>query len=386
MKSVKVKKQFGKYGGAYVPHNLKKNLKELEKVFLKYKNNDSFKKELKYLLNNYVGRPSPLFFAKKLSEKVGSRIYLKREDLNHTGAHKINNTIGQILLAKKMEKKEIIAETGAGQHGVATATAASLFDMDCKIFMGKKDIKRQKMNVKKIKMLNAELIEVESGHQTLESAVDKAIEYYIKNPDSYYLLGSAVGPHPYPSIVKYFQSVIGKEVKKQILKKEKSLPDSIYACVGGGSNAIGIFSSFINENNVKLYGAEGGGKGLNTLKNAATLSLGEPKIFQGSYSYCLTNKKGSIRKAYSISAGLDYPGIGPEHSYLKDIKRVKYSAITDEEAVKAFKILSKTEGIIPAIESAHAVYYAIRNENNKDNLVIINISGRGDKDISRKIF
>lgn len=386
MKKTIEKKEFGIYGGAYVPDILKSNLKELENEFLKAIIDNNFEKELKSHQKNYIGRPSSLFLAKNLSKIVGSKIYLKREDLNHTGAHKINNTMGQILLAKKMNKKEIIAETGAGQHGVATATAAALFDIKCKIFMGKIDAQRQKMNVDRIKMLGAELIEVTTGTQTLKDAVDGALKYYIENPESYYLLGSTVGPHPYPTIVRYFQSVIGRETKKQILEREGRLPDSIYACVGGGSNAIGIFSGFLNDKEVALYGAEGGGKGLKTNKNAATLSIGNPAVFQGTYSYCLTDKNGNPREAYSISAGLDYPGIGPEHSHLKDIKRVKYKAVTDREAIGAFKLLSEKEGIIPAIESAHALYYAVKNEKNKNNLVIINLSGRGDKDVGRNFL
>ncbi|OQY08702.1 MAG: tryptophan synthase subunit beta [Fusobacteriia bacterium 4572_132] len=374
---------FGEYGGRFVPEVLNEKLENLAKVFDELKEKKEFNDEFKMYLKKYVGRPSPIYYAKNLSKKVGSKIYLKREDLNHTGAHKINNTIGQILIARHMGAKEIIAETGAGQHGVATATAAALFGMKCKIFMGAEDVKRQAMNVERIKILGAELFVVKQGTETLKDAVDAALGYYVENPESYYLLGSAVGPDPYPTIVRHFQSVIGEEARRQILEDEGRLPDSIFACIGGGSNAIGIFSAFLEDEGTKLYAAEGGGEGLILGKTAATLNLGRPKVFQGSYSYCLLDDADEPVEAYSISAGLDYPGVGPEHSFLKDAKRVEYHSITDTEAVEAFKMLAKTEGIIPAIESAHAVALATKLLKNKDKLAIINISGRGDKDVGR---
>ena len=375
---------FGEYGGMYVPEVLKEKLEKLSEVFEKLKDNEEFNKELGEYLSHYIGRPTPLYHAKNLSKYLGTNIYLKREDLNHTGSHKINNAIGQILIAKYMGAKEIIAETGAGQHGVATATAAALFDIKCKVFMGAEDAKRQSMNVYRMKMLGAEVVEVHSGTATLKDAVDGALEYYIKNSEAYYLLGSAVGPHPYPTIVKYFQSVIGRETRKQIIERVEKLPDAVFACIGGGSNAIGMFSGFLDDKEVKLFGAEGAGKGLTLGETAATLTLGKPIVFQGTYSYCLVDEKGNPIDAYSISAGLDYPGIGPEHSHLKDTKRVEYHPITDDEAVAAFKLLSKLEGIIPAIESSHAVALAVKLlKDKKDMISIINISGRGDKDMDR---
>lgn len=376
---------YGDFGGRFVPEILEEKLTILEDVFKDIKDDPVFLKEFNYYLKNYVGRPSSLYYAKNLSEKIGVKTYLKREDLNHTGAHKINNTIGQILIAKRMNKKEIIAETGAGQHGVATATAAALFGMKCKVFMGEEDIKRQKINVEKMKILGAKVISATNGTKTLKDAVDKALEYYVLNPESYYLLGSAVGPSPYPEMVKLFQSVIGKEAKKQFIEFEDGLPDGIFACVGGGSNAIGIFSEFLGDKNVKLFAAEGGGLGINSGKTAATLSSNSKSIiFQGAYSYCLTDKNENPIEAYSISAGLDYPGIGPEHAFLKDINRVKYYPINDDEAINAFKLLSEREGIIPAIESAHAIALAIKMAKKENlNKIIINLSGRGDKDIGR---
>lgn len=375
---------YGDFGGRFVPEHLDKKLEILEEVFKEIKDDPVFNSEFQYYLKNYVGRPSALYHAKNLSEKIGVKTYLKREDLNHTGAHKINNTIGQILVAKKMGKTEIIAETGAGQHGVATATAAALFKMKCKVFMGEEDINRQKMNVERMKILGAEVIPATKGTRTLKDAVDMALEYYVLNPESYYLLGSAVGPSPYPEMVKYFQSIIGKEAKKQFQENEGELPDGIFACIGGGSNSIGIFNEFLNED-VKLYAAEGGGEGINTGKTAATLSSNsKPIVFQGSYSYCLTDEDSNPIEAYSVSAGLDYPGIGPEHAFLKDSNRVKYYPINDDEAIKAFKLLSREEGIIPAIESAHAIALAMKIAK-KEGLkkIIINLSGRGDKDVGR---
>ncbi|MBN1253114.1 MAG: tryptophan synthase subunit beta [Bacteroidales bacterium] len=378
---------YGKYGGMYVPPVLESILKELYEKFKIIIQTSSFQEEYIRLLKTYVGRPSPLYYSKRLSEHIGSKIYLKREDLNHTGSHKINNAIGQILLAKHIGAEEIIAETGAGQHGVATATVAALFGIKCKVFMGKVDSERQKMNVDRMKMLGAEVILTKNGTATLKDAVDAALEYYIQNPNSYYLLGSQVGPHPYPTIVGYFQSVIGKEAKKQILEAEGKLPDNLIACIGGGSNAIGLFSEFLYDENIQIYAAEGGGEGLIIGKTAATLNMGKPTIFQGTFSYALVDENNEPVEAYSIAAGLDYPGVSPQHSLLKDEQRVKYHAVTDKEAIEAFKLLSVIEGIIPAIESAHAVALAIKLLKDKKNEIsIINLSGRGDKDLDREFF
>jgi len=331
-----------------------------------------------------VGRPSPLYFAERLSKYIGAKVYLKREDLNHTGSHKINNTIGQVLLAKRMGATEIIAETGAGQHGVATATVAAMFGFHCKIFMGAVDIKRQALNVRRIELLGAEIIPAKSGTATLKDAVNEALDYYISHPESFYLLGSQVGPDPYPRMVGYFQSVIGNEARNQILAQEGRLPDSIFACVGGGSNAIGLFSGFLDDLDVKIYGAEGGGKGIHD-NTAATLTFGSPAVFQGTKSYCLVDKEGTPISSHSIAAGLDYPGISPQHSFLKDNKRVEYYAITDQEAIDAYHLISKLEGIIPAIESSHAVALAVKTLKNSNRLAIINLSGRGDKDVERDL-
>ncbi len=373
---------FGRYGGMYVPPVLEDKLLNLYEQFVNYKDDPAFVSEYLSLLKTYVGRPSPLYKANRLSAELGATVYLKREDLNHTGSHKINNAVGQILLAKRMGATEIIAETGAGQHGVATATVAALMGMNCKVFMGKTDTERQKMNVKRMELLGAEVISVENGQGTLKDAVDAALGYYIEHPNSFYLLGSAVGPHPYPSIVRYFQSVISKEMKKQIIEAEGRLPDAVVACVGGGSNAIGAFAHFIDEE-VDLLGAEAAGEGIETDRTAATLTLGKDMIFQGADSLCLADAQGNPIDSYSIAAGLDYPGIGPEHAYLKRINRVKYMPITDVEALNAYRILSKYEGIIPAIESAHAVALVLKEFKNKDKLVVINLSGRGDKDVDR---
>jgi tryptophan synthase beta chain len=377
---------FGIYGGEYVPEILIGALAELEKNYLKFKRDENFKRELSYYLKNYVGRPTPLYFASRLSKYLGkAKIYLKREDLCHLGAHKINNTIGQALLAKRMGKKNVIAETGAGQHGVATAAAAALFNLNCKIFMGSEDIKRQSSNVFRMKLLGAEVIEVTSGSRTLKDAVNEAIRYWVSHvDDTYYVLGSVVGPHPYPTIVRDFQVVIGKETKKQIIDAEGKLPDYIIACVGGGSNSIGIFYPFLkNSNSVNLVGVEAGGKGIETQKHGASLSFGDKGVLHGSFSYVLQDKYGQIKEAYSISAGLDYPGVGPEHAYLKDKGKVKYGYIQDVEALEAFKVLSEYEGIVPALESAHAIAYAakIAPELSKDNIIVVNLSGRGDKDM-----
>ncbi|SKB65222.1 tryptophan synthase, beta chain [Sphingobacterium nematocida] len=375
---------YGEYGGSYIPPVLEKQLQELAAFFDNEAQKSEFNEEFIQLLKNYVGRPSALFHAKNLSAYVGSTIYLKREDLNHTGSHKINNAIGQILLAKKMGAKEIIAETGAGQHGVATATAAALLNIPCKVFMGAIDVQRQALNVRRMRLLGAEVIATELGSKTLKDAVDAALGYYIENPTAYYLLGSHVGPHPYPKMVGYFQSVIGQEAKQQILAFEGRLPDSIFASVGGGSNAIGLFSGFLEDNDVAIHGAEGGGDG--TYPNtAATLSFGKPTVFQGTRSYCLVDDNGQPIASKSIAAGLDYPGISPQHAYLKDTNRAQYYPVTDQEAIDAYKLLSRLEGITTAIESAHAVALAIKLLKDKNALAIVNVSGRGDKDVEREM-
>ena len=373
---------FGEFGGQFVPPHLADKLNHLYEVFLQYKDDEDFNNEYIQLLKNYVGRPSPLYKATNLSKIIGSTIYLKREDLNHTGSHKINNTIGQILLAKRMGATEIIAETGAGQHGLATATAAALMGIKCKIFMGKIDTERQKMNVQRIELLGAEVIVASQGSATLKDAVDMALAYYVENPNVYYLLGSAVGPHPYPLIVRYFQSIISKEMKQQLMDVEGRLPDSVLACIGGGSNAIGAFNEFLGDN-VALHAAEGAGDSMELGKTAATLTLGKPGVFQGAYSFCLMDENNEPLESRSVAAGLDYPGVGPEHAYLKGIDRVKYHPITDAEAIEAYQLLSKTEGIIPAIESAHAIALAMKILKGKNDLAVINLSGRGDKDVAR---
>jgi len=375
---------YGEYGGAYVPEVLAKPLERLANTFDTLVHDPSFNKEYIHYLKQYVGRPSPLYYAKRLSEHVGSTIYLKREDLNHTGSHKINNTIGQVLIAKRMGAKEIIAETGAGQHGVATATAAALMGIPCKVFMGAKDIKRQSLNVSRMKLLGAEVIPTEMGTATLKDAVDAALGYYIDHPDSFYFLGSQVGPHPYPKMVGYFQSVIGQEARKQILNFEGRLPQAIFACVGGGSNSIGLFSGFLKDSDVEIFGAEGGG-GVTKENTAATLTFGKPAVFQGTYSYCLVDDKNNPVESHSIAAGLDYPGISPQHAFLKDTKRVSYYPVTDEEAINAFRLLSQLEGITPAIESSHAIALAAKILKNKGMLAIVNLSGRGDKDVDRDL-
>lgn len=376
---------YGEFGGQYVPQELKGKLNDIKKEFKKAIEDNNFDNEYIYYLKQYVGRPTPLYFAKNLTEYAGgAKIYLKREDLNHTGAHKINNAIGQILLARRMNKTHIIAETGAGQHGVATATVCSLFNMKCTIFMGSEDIKRQKVNVEKIKLLGAKVKEVTKGEGTLKDAVDEALEILLKDKDAFYLIGSAVGPSPYPEMVKYFQKVIGEEAKKQILEQDKKLPKAIIACVGGGSNSIGLFNDFIKED-VEIFGIEGAGKGLKTGMHASAIYDNKVGIIHGMKTYIMQDNNGNIKEAYSISAGLDYPGIGPEHAYLNDIKRVKYDSVTDIEAVNAFKILSRLEGIIPAIESSHAISYALKIAKiyDKTDSIIVNLSGRGDKDVER---
>jgi tryptophan synthase beta chain len=384
---MKMKKgYFGEYGGIFVPETLIPVLEELESVYFEIKNNHKFKNELKELLADYSGRPTPLYFAEELTKYLGgARIYLKREDLNHTGAHKINNTLGQILLAVKMGKSRIIAETGAGQHGVATATVAAKFGLECHVYMGTKDIERQVLNVYKMEMLGAEVIPVSSGTQTLKDATNQAIRDWVTNVENtHYIIGSVVGPHPYPTMVRDFQRIIGDELKEQILKKEKRLPDYLVACVGGGSNSMGMFYPFIKDKDVNMIGVEAAGKGLETNQHAASITAGRIGVLHGSKSFVLQNDDGQITPAYSISAGLDYPGVGPEHSYLHSIERVRYESVTDSEAVDAFKLLSRVEGIIPALESSHALAYVCKfaPELSKDSIIIINLSGRGDKDIN----
>ena len=375
---------YGEFGGQYVPQELKVKLDEIEREFLKAKEDKEFLDEYKYYLKQYVGRPSPLYYAENLNRYVGgAKIYLKREDLNHTGAHKINNAVGQALLAKRMGKTHIIAETGAGQHGVATATVCSLFNIKCKIFMGAKDIEKQFSNVQRMKLLGAEVIEVTEGEQTLKEAVDVAFQYLLNNMDCFYLIGSAVGPSPYPEMVKFFQKVIGEEARKQILEQERKLPKAIVACVGGGSNSIGLFNDFLNDVDVEIYGVEGAGKGFDTGKHASAIYNNKIGILHGMKTYIMEDENGKIQDAYSISSGLDYPGIGPEHAFLNKTGRVKYVGITDEEALEAFMLLTKSEGIIPALESSHAIAYGtkIAKQYKKDDSIIINLSGRGDKDI-----
>ncbi|HBS88008.1 MAG: tryptophan synthase subunit beta [Bacteroidetes bacterium GWF2_38_335] len=373
---------YGEYGGSYVPPVLEPALKKVALLFDTYSSDPDFIHEFSSHLVQYTGRPSPLYYASRLSRHTGAEIYLKREDLNHTGSHKINNTIGQILIAKRGGYKEIIAETGAGQHGVATATVAAMFGIKCKVFMGAIDAERQHLNVHRMKLLGADVVTTSIGTATLKDAVDAALVYFIEHPEAYYLLGSQVGPDPYPRMVGYFQSVIGYEARQQIIEQTGKLPDAALACVGGGSNAIGIFSGFLDDNSVELHGAEGGGQGFlgNT---AATLSLGKPGVFQGTKSYCLVDEKGEVLPSHSIAAGLDYPGISPQHSYLKDCKRAKYHIITDNEAVEAYRLLSALEGIIPAIESSHAIALALKSFRNSGKTLVINLSGRGDKDVDR---
>ena len=376
----------GVHGGQYIPETLMNAVIELEEAYNHYKDDKEFQDELNELLNNYANRPSGLYFAKKLTRELGgAKIYLKREDLNHTGAHKINNVLGQALLAKKMGKTRLIAETGAGQHGVATATAAALLDMECVVFMGEEDTKRQALNVYRMKLLGAEVIPVTTGTATLKDAVSEAMrEWTSRIDDTHYCLGSVMGPHPFPIIVRDFQAVISKEIKEQVLEAEGRLPDAVIACVGGGSNAIGSFYNFIDDKDVRLIGCEAAGRGIDTFETAATINTGKLGIFHGMKSYFCQDEEGQIAPVYSISAGLDYPGIGPEHAWLHDIGRAEYVAITDDEAVEAFEFLSRTEGIIPAIESSHAVAYAMKiaPKMDKDKIIVITISGRGDKDVA----
>ena len=378
------KGRFGIHGGQYIPETLMNAVLELEKAYDFYKNDPEFNQELTALLNDYAGRPSRLYYAKRMTENLGgAKIYLKREDLNHTGAHKVNNALGQCLLAKKMGKTRVIAETGAGQHGVATATAAALMGLECEIYMGKEDTIRQALNVYKMRLLGAKVHEVESGTATLKDAVSETFREWVSRiDDTHYVLGSVMGPHPFPTIVRDFQAVISKEIKEQILEAEGKLPDAVFACVGGGSNAIGAFYNFIEDKEVRLIGCEAAGRGVNTAETAATIATGRLGIFHGMKSYFCQDEFGQIAPVYSISAGLDYPGIGPEHAMLYDSGRAEYVAVTDDEAVEAFEYMSRTEGIIPAIESAHAVSYAMKlaPTMSKDQIIVINISGRGDKD------
>lgn len=377
--------RYGNFGGQYVPETVMTAVHELEAAYNKYKNDPEFIKELEELYHDYANRPSMLYYADRMTNDLGGpKIYLKREDLNHTGAHKINNVLGQILLAKKMGKKRIIAETGAGQHGVATATACALFGLECEVFMGAKDMKRQSLNVYRMNLLGAKCTAVNSGTATLKDAVNEAMRDWCSNIDTtFYCIGSAMGPHPYPEMVRDFQKVISKEIKAQLLEKEGRLPDCVVACVGGGSNAIGAFYNFIEDKSVRLVGAEAAGRGVNTPDNAATITNGSYGIFHGMKSLFLQNDYGQINPVYSISAGLDYPGVGPEHAYLHESGRADYVAISDEEAVSAFEYLTKTEGIIPAIESSHAVAAALKiaPTMSKDQILVINLSGRGDKDV-----
>lgn len=380
------KGRYGIHGGQYIPETLMHAVIELEKAYEYYKNDPQFNKELQELFHEYANRPSLLYYAEKMTKDLGgAKIYLKREDLNHTGSHKINNVLGQVLLAKKMGKKRVLAETGAGQHGVATATAAALMDMECTVYMGRKDTERQALNVFRMELLGAKVVAVESGTKTLKDAVNEALRQWTANVnDTYYVLGSVMGPHPYPEMVRDFQSVIGKEVKAQMLEKEGRLPDVVMACVGGGSNAMGLFYDFIPDKEVQLIGVEAAGRGVNTAQTAATIARGSLGIFHGMKSYFLQDEYGQIAPVYSISAGLDYPGIGPEHAALYDSGRAQYVSATDDEAVAAFSYLSRTEGIIPAIESAHAIAYAqkLAPALPKDKIIVVNVSGRGDKDVA----
>ncbi len=374
---------FGIFGGRYVPETLMPILLDVESQYKKLRFDKEFWEEVDYYFKEYVGRPSPLYLAKNLSEEIGAKIYLKREDLNHTGAHKINNTIVQGLIAKKLGKEKVIAETGAGQHGVATATIAALLGLECEIFMGEKDVKRQELNVFRMKLLGAKVRSVSSGSKTLKDAMNDAIRHWVSNArDTFYVIGTVAGPHPYPMMVRDFQGVIGFETKRQMLEKEGRLPDFVIACIGGGSNAMGIFNSFLDDSETKCIGIEAGGLGIDTNKHGSSLKMGKPGVLHGQMSYLLQDDNGQIKEAYSFSAGLDYPGIGPEHSYLYDNKVVEYESITDKEALDAFTWLSQREGIIPAFESAHAIAYLKKMGKRAENkIVVVNLSGRGDKDM-----
>ena len=378
--------KFGEYGGMFVAETLMPLILSLSKNYNKLKKSTSFQEKLKYYQKNYIGRPSPLYFANRITDYCGgAKIFFKRDELNHTGAHKINNVIGQALLAKEMGKNKIIAETGAGQHGVATATVCALFDMDCEVFMGEEDIERQKPNVERMQLLGAKIIPVSSGTGTLKDAMNEALRHWVSNAKShFYIIGTVAGPHPYPMMVRDFQSIIGEEAKEQILEIEKKLPSKIIACIGGGSNAMGLFHSFLDDDKVEIIGVEAGGKGINSKLHAASLTGGKPGILHGNKTYLLQDFDGQIIDAHSISAGLDYPGIGPEHSWLNDIGRVQYKACTDNEALEAFHLCSKLEGIIPALEPAHALHITIQEAKKmkKDDVIIMNMCGRGDKDLS----
>ena len=379
------KGRFGQYGGQFVPETLMTPLHELEQAYEEAKNDPSFTEELNYYLKQYVGRETPLYFAERLTQKCGgAKIYLKREDLNHTGAHKINNAIGQALLAKRMGKKKIVAETGAGQHGVATATACALLDLECIVYMGAEDVKRQSLNVFRMELLGTKVVSVEKGSATLKDAVNEALRHWVTHiDDTHYILGSALGPHPFPTIVRDFQRVIGDETRTQIVQQEKRLPNAVVACIGGGSNAIGMFYPFVEDSNVQLIGVEAAGAGITTGKHAAAIHGGQTGVLHGAYMYLLQDENGFVQEAHSISAGLDYPGVGPEHCYLHDIQRAVYESVTDEEALHGVKLLCATEGILPALESAHAVYFAsqLAATMQPDELIVVCLSGRGDKDV-----
>lgn len=376
---------YGRFGGRFVPETLMQAVIELEEAYELAIKDEEFLKDFRYYLKDYVGRENPLYFAERLTKKMGgAKIYLKREDLNHTGAHKINNTIGQALLAVRMGKRKIVAETGAGQHGVATATVCALFDLECVVFMGEEDVRRQQLNVFRMELLGAKVVSVKQGSGTLKDAVNEALRYWVTHvEDTHYIMGSVLGPHPFPKIVRDFQRVIGDETRKQIVEKEGRLPDAIVACIGGGSNAIGMFYPFIEDTNVKLYGVEAAGAGLETDKHAATLTKGSVGVLHGALMYLLQDEAGQIQEAHSISAGLDYPGIGPEHSYLHENGRVHYTSVTDDQALAGIQLLARTEGILPALESAHAIFYAseLAASMKEDAIVVICLSGRGDKDV-----
>lgn len=380
-----VKGRFGRFGGQFVPETLMTSLEELELAYEEAKKDPSFQEELDYYLKQYVGRETPLYFAERLTKKVGgAKIYLKREDLNHTGAHKINNAIGQALLAKRMGKKKIVAETGAGQHGVATATACALLDMECIVYMGAEDVRRQQLNVFRMELLGTKVVSVEKGSATLKDAVNEALRHWVTHiEDTHYILGSALGPHPFPTIVRDFQRVIGDETRAQILQQEGRLPDTVIACIGGGSNAIGMFYPFVEDQGVALYGVEAAGSGVNTDKHAAAIHVGKTGVLHGAFMYLLQDDNGFVQEAHSISAGLDYPGVGPEHCHLHETGRAAYPSVTDEQALEGVKLLCETEGILPALESAHAIYYASQFAKNRpaDEIVVVCLSGRGDKDV-----
>lgn len=383
--TTEVKGRFGRFGGQFVPETLMTALQELDEAYDKVKNDETFQEELRYYLKNYVGRETPLYFAERLTQACeGAKIYLKREDLNHTGAHKINNALGQALLAKRMGKKKIVAETGAGQHGVATATACALLNLECIVYMGAEDVKRQALNVFRMELLGTKVVAVDKGSATLKDAVNEALRHWVTNiEDTHYILGSAMGPHPFPTIVRDFQRVIGDETRAQILEVENRLPDAVVACIGGGSNSIGMFYPFVEDKDVALYGVEAAGKGIESGKHAAAIHAGQTGVLHGAFMYLLQDENGFVQEAHSISAGLDYPGVGPEHCHLHEIGRATYGNVTDEEALEGLKLLCRTEGILPALESAHAVYYASKLAKTMaaDDILVICLSGRGDKDV-----